>query len=141
MRTYGTVQVRVELAQAAPVEPMVRPGAAAHVAREPASCVRRVEREAEGVGVEAVRDGEGLRRAPDVEVEVALPAVVAEAGGGAAAARVAVEGAAGVGGGWEEGEGVLGVGRVGDERGQLGAGRVDGEPAGRARVDPRAARG
>lgn len=137
----GTVQVRVELARAAPIEPVVRPGAAAHVAREPARRVRRMEREAEGVGVEAVGDRERLRRARDVEVEVALGAVVAEPAAGAAAAGVAVEGAARVGGGGEEGEGVLGVGRVGDERGQAGAGGVDGEAAGRAGVDPRAAGG
>lgn len=91
------------------------------------------------MGVEAVSDGEGLGRTHDVEVEVALGAVVTEATAGAAAAGVAVEGAAGVGGGGEEGEGVLGVGRVADERGQLGAGGVEGEAAGRrARVDPRA---
>lgn len=78
-------------------------------------------------------DLERLGGAGDVEIVLAAGAVVAPAVS-AAAAGVAAEYAAGVGGGGEEGKGAATVGRVGDELGELGAGVVEGEVAGFACV-------
>ena len=91
----------IEIAQTAPVQPVVGPGAAADVAREALVVVRWREDEAEAVVVGVVREREGRGGAGDVEIEAAGLAVVGEAVA-VVAAGIAAEEAPGVRGGGEE---------------------------------------
>ncbi|CAN6464074.1 unnamed protein product [Victoria cruziana] len=131
----GAVEMGIEPAIGAAVEPGASSPASAEVTVEVA--VFRVgasEGEREAVRVGPMANGEGHGGAVDVEVEGAVCTVVGEAAG-RSGAGVAGEGSAWVAAEWEEGEAVGGVGRVGDQLGELQAALVGVEVAGLAGVE------
>lgn len=131
----GAIQVHVEFAGIAAVEPLSRSNFPTDVAGKSFGIrIGILESEIEIAG--AVRlepDLEWFGGAAYVEIVLAAGTVVVPGVAGVAAG-VAAKSSAGIGGGGEEREGASAVGGVGDELRQLCAGLVEGEVAGRACV-------
>lgn len=126
--------MNIKLTTAAPVKPLLDPDFLAHIAGEALDIIIGVvEDKLKRAVMHVVGDAERLGSAENMEIKLTVHTVVVEAIS-TAVTGVTVEETAGVGGGGEEGEGVVWMTGVGDELREVGAAEMEGEVARPAHV-------